>query len=351
MGPNADLTLLKTDSGVRLMACPPSPGRHPPALGDPPARMTHLSTTTPAILFAALASLSPAVADAGREPSAAAGQLSASPASQSPPAAPATGESLVKSDLVAFDKALEPGKPFALGVRFRIAPRWHLYWKNPGDSGGPPGIVLTAPKGFTVGSVEYPRPLLIEHPNDVTIGYETEVIYRVMITPPASFDGLPATVTIGAKLDWMVCSNVCLMGRRTNSIDLPTRGPVAADQLASPGEFPKPAADLGIEASLDGMTLKVRASKLVKGASLRFIPDSTPGVSYGATVPPAATAGDAGASLSIALTVKPQNALGERLRAAGLVILTAADGSSLGSAEVDCGIEAVSATPKPATKP
>jgi DsbC/DsbD-like thiol-disulfide interchange protein len=256
-----------------------------------------------------------------------------------------TGESLVSTDLVALDRVIEPGKPFALGVRFTIAPKWHIYWKNPGDSGGPPGIIIEAPKGFSIGEVEYPRPIVLEKPEEVTIGYERQVIYRVMITPPASFDGLPPAITLVGKLDWMVCRERCLMGEREVKVELPLNAPIPAELTATAGEFPVPAAELGITASLDGETLIINVPTLAKGRSIRFIPDVTPGVSYGATVPAAVTADAGGATIRIPLTVKPQNALGQPLRAAGLVALTNADGASAGSAAISIHL-----APNPATQ-
>lgn len=289
------------------------------------------------------------------------GSSSVAPAAQGVPtlAAPSvqtappvqTGESLVSTDLVALDPAILPGATFALGIRFKVAPDWHVYWKNPGDSGGPPGIVVSAPKGFTVGPIEYPRPSIIEHPGEVTIGYEREVIYRILLTAPASFEGLPERITIGAKLDWMVCSNRCLMGRRDVKVEFPLNGPIPSELTAKPGEFPQPAKDLGvtatIESSAQGQTLVVTAPALEKGSVLRFIPDTTPGVSYGATAPAPITVAATGGELRIPLTVKPQNALGEALRAAGLVTIDAPGGTPRGSAEIEVAI----ATPPSGAKP
>ncbi len=251
-----------------------------------------------------------------------------------------TGDSLVTPDLVALDSVMTPGKPFAIGVRFKLAPHWHLYWRNPGDSGGAPGIEITVPAGFTVGPVEYPRPMVIEHPGEVTIGYESEVIYRIAITPPATLVGVADRIAIEAKLDWMVCSDRCLFGKRTVSVELPTRSPVPASLHAVGGEFPVTLAELGLAAKVEGATLVITGERLAAGTIARFIPDVTPGVSYGATVPPAVTAGDKGLSLSIPLTIKPQNALGKPLRVAGLITLTRPDGASGGSASVEVAMPA-----------
>ena len=43
--------------------------------------------------------------------------------------------------------AVEPGKPFRLGLHFKLAKGWHIYWKNPGAAGEPPQLDLDLPEG------------------------------------------------------------------------------------------------------------------------------------------------------------------------------------------------------------
>ena len=37
--------------------------------------------------------------------------------------------------LVTDTDAIQPGKPFRVALRLRMADGWHTYWKNPGDAG------------------------------------------------------------------------------------------------------------------------------------------------------------------------------------------------------------------------
>jgi thiol:disulfide interchange protein DsbD len=43
-----------------------------------------------------------------------------------------------------------------LALRFRMEEGWHIYWRNPGDSGLPPDIKLTLPAGVTAGEPRWP---------------------------------------------------------------------------------------------------------------------------------------------------------------------------------------------------
>ena len=55
----------------------------------------------------------------------------------------------VRIELVSEVQSIAPGETFWVGLRQRIAPGWHTYWMNPGDSGEPPRIEWTLPAGFT----------------------------------------------------------------------------------------------------------------------------------------------------------------------------------------------------------
>jgi len=46
----------------------------------------------------------------------------------------------VEAELVAATTSAQPGKPITMGLKLRMAPEWHTYWKNPGDSGLPTRI-------------------------------------------------------------------------------------------------------------------------------------------------------------------------------------------------------------------
>src|ERR1700755_1591095 len=68
----------------------------------------------------------------------------------------------IEAELVSDVESVQPGQPFLVGVRFKIDSDWHIYWKNPGDSGIPPKITWNLPPGFTVGDLQWPVPKRIE---------------------------------------------------------------------------------------------------------------------------------------------------------------------------------------------
>jgi len=133
----------------------------------------------------------------------------------------------VQASLVAEHESIRPGEPFWVGLRLKMEPGWHTYWKNPGDSGLPTRIKWTLPEGFEAGPIDWPYPEPFSQGPVTSYGYEHEVLLPVPITAPASLrPGRP--VTIAARVDWLECQEACLPGRADLSLTLPvTSGPPA----------------------------------------------------------------------------------------------------------------------------
>ena len=132
-------------------------------------------------------------------------------------AAPVFQDAQLKVDLISEPKPIEPGRPFTVGLRFQPKPGWHIYWKNPGDSGMAPSVQWKLPPGYTAGPLQFPLPEKILLPPLISYGYELETLLLAEITPPAG-QPLPPKFQIGADLDWLVCKEICLPGKA--SLDL-----------------------------------------------------------------------------------------------------------------------------------
>ncbi|MCL4209523.1 MAG: hypothetical protein HRU76_11535 [Phycisphaeraceae bacterium] len=125
-----------------------------------------------------------------------------------------SGDELVKVTAASVVHEARAGEWFLIGFRFEIAPHWHIYWANPGDSGAPTVIEVNAPEGFEVGAILWPRPLNI--PGEfITYGYEHDATLFVPVKPPK--DASPGEVALTASVEWMVCRDECLLGGSTVS--------------------------------------------------------------------------------------------------------------------------------------
>lgn len=94
---------------------------------------------------------------------------------------PPSPEKLVRVKAITDTTQLQPGGVCRLAVLFDIEPGWHIYWKNPGSSGAATEVTVKASGPVTIGPVQYPRPKIITEGDDVTYGYEKQVVLFVPI--------------------------------------------------------------------------------------------------------------------------------------------------------------------------
>jgi thiol:disulfide interchange protein len=136
------------------------------------------------------------------------------------------GKTLVKASLLANTTAIVPGKPFEVGVLLEKEPGWHTYWEYPGDAGLPTSITWTLPEGFVAGPIQWPLPRRVLEPGDIEVyAYKDKVLLLTAIAAPAK---IPETaVTLQAKVDWLVCAEICIPGSANLQLSLPV-----ADQAA-----------------------------------------------------------------------------------------------------------------------
>jgi len=107
-----------------------------------------------------------------------------------------------------------------MGLHFKLAPEWHVYWKNSGDAGFPPVVVFQ-----NLGEAEllWPAPERFELPGDlVAFGYADEVVYPVRAKVDAQSDRL----RLVADVDYLVCKVDCVPYRYTLTLDQPLGSPI-----------------------------------------------------------------------------------------------------------------------------
>jgi thiol:disulfide interchange protein DsbD len=111
-----------------------------------------------------------------------------------------------------FRKAeLYPGSGDHGGLYFKLEPGWHVYWKNPGDSGEPPHIHWTLPEGVTAGPLQFTAPKRLPLGPLMDFGYEDEVLFPFRLELAKSVK--PGTAVLHAAVDWLVCREVCIPGK------------------------------------------------------------------------------------------------------------------------------------------
>ncbi len=122
------------------------------------------------------------------------------------------------AELTSVGPAIAPGGTLEVGLVLTLEEGWHVYWKNAGDSGEPPHIVWTLPKGITAGPMRFPIPSRLPLGPLMDFGYEDSVGFPVEIT--AAKNVTPGPIHLDAKVDWLVCREVCIPGKAHLGIDL-----------------------------------------------------------------------------------------------------------------------------------
>jgi thiol:disulfide interchange protein len=167
------------------------------------------------------------------------------PAQAAPPNTP---EEPVKARLVPEASTVAPGTTLWVDLHLDIAPGWHTYWRNPGDSGLPTEIAWTLPAGFSAGDIVWPVPERFVVNGLGNYGYRDAV--DLLIPIAVSQQVKPReTAPLGAAASWLVCSDICIPGEAKLSLALPVatapsaRDPAVNDLFAAArSHLPKPAA-------------------------------------------------------------------------------------------------------------
>jgi thiol:disulfide interchange protein len=173
----------------------------------------------------------------------------------------------VRVELLGEVDSIAAGEIFWIGLRQQIAPGWHTYWMNPGDSGEPPRIDWALPAGFTAGEIVWPSPERIRVGPAVSYGYSREVVLPIPVTAPRDL-AAGSRVTLSGTASWLVCEKICIPEEAPLALTLPV-GPsrpdprgaslIAAARRAAPASSPWAAS---FDATAETVTLEIAARGL-----------------------------------------------------------------------------------------
>jgi thiol:disulfide interchange protein DsbD len=199
----------------------------------------------------------------------------------------------VTATLLSSRDAVAPGERFRVALVQKLAPHWHTYWLNPGDSGEPTQIKWDLPAGASAGEIQWPAPKAIRVEPLVNFGFEGTVLLPLEITVPA--DSKPGeTFELKAEATWLVCEKICIPEEGSFSLDLPIAAANTVDEAAA-ARIDAAVAALPQPASVRGR-LRDEAGKLVLdlpglaagAADPRFFPVSDTLIEHAADQPFAA---------------------------------------------------------------
>lgn len=93
-----------------------------------------------------------------------------------------------------------------LGLHFRMAKGWKIYWRSPGDAGFPPRPDWTGSQNLASATLAWPAPKRFSVLGFETVGYYDEVV--LPITASVTEPGKP--LDLKAKVNFLTCDEICI---------------------------------------------------------------------------------------------------------------------------------------------
>ena len=171
----------------------------------------------------------------------------------------------IQAKLIAASATVAPGGDIDLALDYTAAPGWHTYWINPGDTGLAPVFKWNLPDGLKPAQdVLFPTPKRLPSFDLMSYGYEGRTI---LVIPMHNGSSLAAgqALPIHAKVDFLVCADVCI----PESLEVSLRLVVGAPQAGADARTVAQArAALPVDAGASGGTIDLRNGMVELGFRL-----------------------------------------------------------------------------------
>ncbi|WP_291197807.1 protein-disulfide reductase DsbD domain-containing protein [Hyphomonas sp.] len=197
-------------------------------------------------------------------------------------AAQASGDGRrAEAELISERTSVLPGETVFIALKMTMDPGWHIYWRNAGDAGLPPQLILKETANISegaLGEMMWPLPKLLPVVDGeiMDYGYDDEAVFALPLTVPADAAG---EVRIEAVADYLICESICIPETADVSLVLAVGEPVenvpAGDLIGAwiakvPRSFE---GEARIDDAASPWTLSLSlAGGFPEGAGVRFFP-------------------------------------------------------------------------------
>mgnify|MGYP005843568601 FL=1 len=103
--------------------------------------------------------------------------------------------------------SLEKSRIIDAAVVIRLQEGWHIYWRNPGDSGMPTSFEFILPESIKVSEIKWAVPKIFEFEGYASYGYEGLAVFPFSIYIPENFN--QDEITIEVNLKSLICKEFC----------------------------------------------------------------------------------------------------------------------------------------------
>ena len=140
-------------------------------------------------------------------------------------------KSLAEARIVVDSFSSEKDSIISLGVLINLQDDWHIYWRNPGDSGLPTDIELSLPNGITASEIKFPIPKIFASEEIVNYGYGHQVLFLFDVNVPENYSS--KEINISAKINSLICKEMCKAFDTTVTISLDMSKDFTAEESIS----------------------------------------------------------------------------------------------------------------------
>ncbi len=196
-------------------------------------------------------------------------------------AAQAADARRAEAELISERTSVIPGETVFVALKMTMDPGWHIYWRNAGDAGLPPQLILKDSASIAedaLGEMMWPLPKLLPVVDGeiMDYGYDDEAVFALALTVPVDAVG---EVRIEAVADYLICESICIPETADVSLVLPVgeavenvpAGELIGAWIAKvPGSFE---GEARIDDAAAPWTLSLSlAGGFPEGAGIRFFP-------------------------------------------------------------------------------
>lgn len=127
-------------------------------------------------------------------------------------------KSLAEAKLVVDTFLPQKDSTISIGILINLKNDWHIYWRNPGDSGLPTEVDFIVPEEFKVSEIKFPTPEIFSSDEIVNYGYSHQVLLMTDLCIPKNHN--QKEIIISAKLTSLICKDLCKAFDTTLTIKL-----------------------------------------------------------------------------------------------------------------------------------
>ena len=119
--------------------------------------------------------------------------------------------------LIAASDTVGPGDSVSLGLHFKLAAGWKVYWRSPGEAGYPPRVDWGGSENLAGAEMAWPVPKRFSLFGLETFGYGEEVVFPVA----ARLERAGEALALRAEVAYLTCNEICIPREASLALSLP----------------------------------------------------------------------------------------------------------------------------------